>query len=282
MKEIIACMILSLLGFWITSSSRAAELAELNAKFGAKIKEVEDPFRRGVDELNQKYVAALERQQKAAQDAGQLDNALALRTEKDLVTSGRTVPEEDAKDTPEALKTMRATYRETYASLAKTRLDKSRPIFAAYAQALDALKVTLTKEGKLDDAKLADDIRTTLNLTGYVPAPTPAPTPGAKPANPAQPVEKPLGERIIHSRWSWIHPGTDVTFFAGGKAMVAGQDFYKWKVSETDPWLIEGSWSSNRTFELKIDKNFKTAKAVIDKEREWNARLLDADVTQKK
>ena len=111
-----------------------------------------------------------------------------------------------------------------------------------------------------------------------IPAAAPVPAPGVPPL--ADPRVQKMTERMTNTSWSWIHAGTEMTFLEGGQAVSAGQDFYKWKISESDPQLLEGNWYG-RTFEFRISDDFRTAKAVVDGNREWTARLLDKNVRRK-
>lgn len=164
MKPVTICIAFCLAThFWLAQGATVNELDNLVSDFDEKIKEVQSAFEQSVRELNDKYAAAVERQQLTSQEFGRLDEAIALRSEKEAVTSGKAVSTLDDKSTPEAVRRLRKSYRDSYAVLVKTRGSQLKPILSAYAQALDALKLSLTKEGRLDDAKTVANKRSSLD-----------------------------------------------------------------------------------------------------------------------
>lgn len=149
----------------------APEVAELQAKYDEKLKlDVLRPHELAVADLNAKFVAALDREQEAAQKKGSLDDAFAIKTEKESILSGKYVPSQDDAKTPAGLKTMRATYRAALGRLELDRDKKLRPLKEVYAKSLEALMLTMTKGGKLEEAMALKNMRENLlaNTVGSV------------------------------------------------------------------------------------------------------------------
>jgi hypothetical protein len=138
----------------------AQRLAQLEQQFlAAYEKQAGAAHKAAVADLNVKFSAALDRSIATVSQAGRLDEALALRNEKTLIQTSGTVPEEDAADTSETLKTLRKTYRATMTTLLATRDKNAAPLHAAYDRALAAYQEELTKAQKLDDALRVKAVR---------------------------------------------------------------------------------------------------------------------------
>jgi serine/threonine protein kinase len=138
----------------------AQRLAQLEQQFlAAYEKQAGAAHKAAVADLNVKFSAALDRSIATVSQAGRLDEALALRNEKTLIQTSGTVPEEDAVDTSETLKTLRKTYRATMVTLLATRDKNAAPLHAAYDRALAAYQEELTKAQKLDDALRVKAVR---------------------------------------------------------------------------------------------------------------------------
>src|SRR5690606_20384493 len=84
--------------------------------------------------------------------AGKLEEALALRSEKTRAESGGTVPETDEEGAPESLRALRKTWREQAALLAAQREQSAAPLHAAYDRAHAAYQDERTRAGQLDEA----------------------------------------------------------------------------------------------------------------------------------
>lgn len=146
------------------------EAAELQAKFEEKVRlEVLRPHELAVKDLNAKFAAALERAQEAAQSAGNLDEALAVKGEKEAALAGGYTPALDDAKTPASLKTMRSTYRTALARLELDRDKKLRPLKDAYARSLETLMVTMTKGGRLEEAMALKKMREDLLANAALP-----------------------------------------------------------------------------------------------------------------
>lgn len=136
------------------------EMAELQAKYEAKVGlEVVRPHELAVADLNAKYAAALERAQESAQKAGNLDAAFAIKEEKRAVSSGKLMTQLDDAKAPFSLKSMRATYQGALTRLEVERDKNLLPLKDAYARSLEALTVTLTKSGRLEEAMAVKKMR---------------------------------------------------------------------------------------------------------------------------
>lgn len=147
-----------------SGAASVPDKAALIASYQARVKAVaQQPYEEALADLNSKYEAALEQEQKGSQQRGDLEIALALKNEHDRVGKGKPVPEWDNDKDPSVLKKLRATYRQSQAKLASQRAAKLPPLRAAFARELDSAVPALTKAGRLDDAaelqKRADILR---------------------------------------------------------------------------------------------------------------------------
>jgi sulfatase-modifying factor enzyme 1 len=104
-----------------------------------------------VAELRLKYSTALEKCQKAAQDAGKLEAALAYQNEIKLMADGMEVPAE-AEKVPPDLQKLRGIYHQSLLRLETDKNKATNPIIAALIVSMDRLVATLTKAGRLDEA----------------------------------------------------------------------------------------------------------------------------------
>ncbi len=149
------------------------EVGELQSKYEEKVRlDVLRPHELVVADLNAKFATALERAQESAQKAGNLEDAFAIKTEKETVLSGKYMPPQDDAKTPASLKTMRSTYRAALARLELDRDKKLRPLKDAYARSLEALMLTMTKGGRLEEAmalkKMREDLLANTDAKGGV------------------------------------------------------------------------------------------------------------------
>lgn len=138
--------------------------AALQSAFEEKVNlELLRPHGLAVADLNAKFAAALERLQEAAQKSGKLEQALAIKSERDALLSGKYDSAPDDSKTADVLKPMRATYRTALGRLELERDKKLRPLRDAFARQLDTLVLTLTKAGKLEEAMAAKKMREDMN-----------------------------------------------------------------------------------------------------------------------
>ncbi|HBJ85496.1 MAG TPA: hypothetical protein DDZ88_16785 [Verrucomicrobiales bacterium] len=154
--------VLSLLGdVAFAQSAATSSVASLQTMYEDKVKlDILRPHELAVADLNTKFAAALDRAQETAQKSGNLDEAVAIKKEKEAVLAGGYSPSaaEDPK-TPASIKTLRTTYRNTVAKLELERDKRWQPLKEALARSLNGVIDTLTKSGKLDEAILAKKLR---------------------------------------------------------------------------------------------------------------------------
>jgi len=149
------------------------ELETLKKEYASLVKTANGQHLAAVAELDKKYIAKLEQAQQTAQQAGKLDEALALDEEKKAVSSGSGVPGEDDDKTPDMLRKMHAIYRAEIAKLEVVRARNHKPLRDAYASDLDALVARLTKDGKLKESmtvrKCREDLPAVAAVSAVVP-----------------------------------------------------------------------------------------------------------------
>lgn len=134
-------------------SQEAPDLKALLASYQEKVElEATRPHQLAVANLNEKYLAALLPMQEAAQKSGKLEQAIALKQERERVLAGRKVPDQDEAGTTDALKKMRTTYRTALARLDLNRDKIIRPMKEAFYKQLESVALILTKAGRLDEA----------------------------------------------------------------------------------------------------------------------------------
>jgi formylglycine-generating enzyme required for sulfatase activity len=148
-------------------------LETLQKEYALRVKTADGQHLAAVAELDKKYIAKLEQAQQTAQQAGKLDEALALDEEKKAVSSGSGVPGEDDDKTPDMLRKMHAIYRAEIAKLEVVRARNHQPWRDAYASDLDALVARLTKDGKLKESmtvrKCREDLPAVAAVSPVVP-----------------------------------------------------------------------------------------------------------------
>lgn len=122
-------------------------------------------FDSALEELDAKYRGALERAQGSAQKSGKLEDSVAFRDEVDQLTSGF-VEEKDTANLPPTLKSLRSVYINSRTQLESRRAAKLAPLKRKMGQSLDQLIVTLTKEGRLEDALAVKQARVEFSDVG--------------------------------------------------------------------------------------------------------------------
>ena len=163
-----------------------AKIAEITTQFQeAYDRDVDKPHLAAIADLNSKYDAALKRSLDEATAAGNLEEALKLRTETDRLTQKQPLPPVDLDSLPESLKQLRATYRSALAKLDEDRDAKSQPFYDQYDNLLEALQTELTQAQKLDDALAVKAKRDAIALDRpKIAAPEPEPAMAAATSNP--------------------------------------------------------------------------------------------------
>ncbi|MDZ4286832.1 MAG: protein kinase, partial [Prosthecobacter sp.] len=109
-------------------------------------------FNTSLAALNVSYTGALDRAMATATQAGKLDEVVAIRDEKQRITSGQGIPPADLETLSATLKAMRATYRQALAKLEEQRDKSALPLYNYYDQALARYQAELTQQQKIDDA----------------------------------------------------------------------------------------------------------------------------------
>jgi formylglycine-generating enzyme required for sulfatase activity len=142
----------------------------LKDDFDAKVKvEVQQPHDAAIVDLNVKYVAALDRALQTAQQAGNLEDAVAIKGEKEAVAFGKGVPATDEEKTRPTMQQLRATYRSALTRIQAESAKKLQPLQAIFEKSLDALITSLTKAGKLEEAMAVKKQRDALAVAAPVP-----------------------------------------------------------------------------------------------------------------
>ncbi|MHB1080165.1 MAG: protein kinase domain-containing protein [Prosthecobacter sp.] len=142
----------------VVESEGSKRLRELDASFHAALeRDVLAVHRTALEDLNTKYLAALDRALSVETAAARLPQALALRDEQQLIKSHSPLPAEDAPDLPAPLKTLRSTYRTSLRPIEIALHNGIITLFLKYAEVLKAEQTEWTQAAKLDDAKLAGD-----------------------------------------------------------------------------------------------------------------------------
>lgn len=174
-----------------------AEWQALKDQFDARVKvEVQQPYEVGLKDLNAKYAATLERAQETAQKSGKLEEAFTIKGDKEAVATGRGIPAADDISTPPVVKQLRGTYRGAIGRLEVERVRRLQPLQAGFVRLLDALVISLTREGKLEEAMAVKYQRE--ELTAAVAGPVPAVLGQLAVATmPAAPLEK--GDSLVNS-----------------------------------------------------------------------------------
>ncbi|HCN30433.1 MAG TPA: hypothetical protein DIT64_17170, partial [Verrucomicrobiales bacterium] len=132
-------------------------ITKLESGFKARFDaDAQTPFLAAVARLDQSYLAnGLPRARAAAQARGSLAEVTALDEETARVGNKEGMPAEDVEGTPEALKTLRQTYRAAFAKLAAERDARAAPLYDIYLKSLDGHIAVLTKAGKITEATAA-------------------------------------------------------------------------------------------------------------------------------
>lgn len=192
-----ACFFLTSLG--PAHPATPGELTQLQQENAFLVTErVTIPYDRGVEALNAKFAAALTQAGEAAQKAGHLPEVLALDEEKKRLAAGQALPEKDEASTAESLKRMRAVYREQLKLLQQQRDTAHMAVGISYIAKLKALEVTLTKAGRLDEAREVLTLREGLGKGTAIA--------DLSPPAPRAPVTNSLGMKFVKV------PGTGVFF----------------------------------------------------------------------
>jgi hypothetical protein len=146
-------------------SAPVPELEQMHMKYDAEVQEkAEQPFTAAVLKLNQSYSATLEKELLSAQRAGKLNNVLEIQTEKALAEKAEPIPPQNDAEIPGGVKALRASYNVSLSLLVSERNKRFQPITSAYSKSLAVLVTSLTKAGRIEDAKLVEERRAAIEV----------------------------------------------------------------------------------------------------------------------
>jgi hypothetical protein len=141
------------------------KLASLKDGFETTIeREAAMPRREALSTLNKGYISALDRALTTATKAGNLEQAVVIRAEKDRVVRAEPIPENEDKKGVAVLKSLRESFSDSLSKLESDYLKRYRPVSDRYDQTLAALQKDLTRASKLNDALRVKAIRDQLAL----------------------------------------------------------------------------------------------------------------------
>jgi hypothetical protein len=147
-------------------------------------KEVTAPYEAEMTKLAQQYVAALDSSIQKASTAGNLDQTVVWRAERDRFALAKEVPAEDEATAPAALKQLRASWRAQAARLQKDRATRAAAVLARYDTVLAQAQKALTQQQRIDEALLLKKKREEV-AARWTPAAAPLGE-AVKPATPAR------------------------------------------------------------------------------------------------
>ena len=146
------------------------ELTVLRTQYEKLLAErVSAPFEASKGALDTKFTAALSNAANVAKQAGKLEEVLAIQDDQKRLTDKLPLPD-DTDTTPEALKRLRAIYREQLGKLEAQRTANHGTILPAYTARLQELETTLTKADRIDEAKELKLYRESLSAGMTAPA----------------------------------------------------------------------------------------------------------------
>lgn len=170
----------------IPVSSAPLELDILRQQYEKVFAErVTSPHETALTTLNAKFTAALDAAAAEAKAAGKLDDVLAIQSDAKLISERQPLPSEDTEAAPEALKKLRAIYREQLAGIESGRSGNADALLVPFSAKLEELEVTLTRADRIEDATKVREFRGTLK--------TPAAAAQGSAERPGVPVSAPTG-----------------------------------------------------------------------------------------
>ncbi len=136
-------------------------VAEIDGKFRTLYEQLAGKaYHANLQQLRENYLAALKREELKAQQKGSLQEVLVYQHEAQAIAK----TEPDAE--PAALvKTMHDTYQKAAGRLETERNKLSLPAYEAYAKALVLYTAELTKAGRIEAAKLVDEVLQSVKKT---------------------------------------------------------------------------------------------------------------------
>lgn len=128
-------------------------LAQLESQFQAAFeRDVNAIYAEQVSTLGTGYVAALERAIQDAQKAARLDEALALREEKQRFSAQKVMPSIDPSTLHASVVKLRTTYRAAEKKYAQQKDAASLPLYDRYIEVLNSLEKEALAQGHSSDA----------------------------------------------------------------------------------------------------------------------------------
>lgn len=137
----------------IPATGADQSVEKIETEFEARYEQsVNRPYKEKLAELNLGYSQALDRALETATKAARLEEALALRTEKERFSLESDLPQGDDPGTIASLAKLRTTYRTERLKLDQARDQIIVPLLAELDANLEAHQAFLTKEGRLEEA----------------------------------------------------------------------------------------------------------------------------------
>lgn len=131
----------------------ADRLALLESQFQTAFeRDVNTAYADQITTLGAGYVSALDRAMQDATKAGRLDEAIALREEKQRFTTHKFMPSIDPTGLHRAVVKLRNTYRSAEKTYAQQKDAASLPLYDRYIEVLAALESEFTAQGRGSDA----------------------------------------------------------------------------------------------------------------------------------
>ena len=150
-------------------------------------RDVEEAHAKALADLRKQYLGSLDAQILRAARESKLDEAVALRTEREAVQRGAEVPATSDLTTPTALQALRAGFAKALAALTVERAARARALHSRYDVFLAQSQDALTQRQRFDDALEIKVRREKLAATWLeASAETVPATVGAPPATPSK------------------------------------------------------------------------------------------------
>ena len=182
-------------------------IATTDAQWQAAFKrDVTDVHEAELGKLKLQFLSSLDAAITKTSTAGDLDGAVALRSEQKRFAETNVFPEQDDAADPAAVKQLRAAIRTQIARLEKERAFRIKALHAKYDPVLAQAQTQLTQRQRIDDALLVKAKRDELAAEWLTPSvvallgkaePTAPVAGGAKPAATPKPVATTVGTRRI-------------------------------------------------------------------------------------
>lgn len=135
-------------------------LSQLESQFQAAFeREVNAPYNDQISTLGAGYITALDRALLDASKAGRLDEALAVREEKQRYTTHKFMPSIDPSSLHQTVVKLRNTYRATEKRYTRQRDAGSLPLYDRYMEVLAALEKETMAKGRSTDAAIVRNKR---------------------------------------------------------------------------------------------------------------------------